>query len=338
MVAGNRIDGAAPSRTAALSAWLGDRRRGALVLVALVFVLFGSATCHRATLDSRHFLAEDLRVREFRVDDLLTKGYWNQDPDDPAQIAGGGDLYRPLTLVWMAGWWQLAGAQGRADLQPWLLNIANIALHALSVVLRFWWFLLLLGARPFAGPIAFGAALLLAVHPIATETVATQVGAAEGLAAVCGTAALLLWHRWQEGHARRAPVWFAVWLLLALLAKENAIAIAALAPLGSLLLLRKTWRQSAQVALVAAIPVAVWIALRLLVSGAATAVKDPVFAGYGPVAMLQSALAAIGWYDVPALLWPFRLLAFVSHQALWPPDGFGDWRVLVGLLALLGIC
>src|SRR5262245_2588274 len=213
MVPSNDTDGAPSSRVAALFAWLGDRRRGALVLVALVFVLVGSASWHRAQLAWRAFLPEDLRVREFRVGDLLTKGYWNQDPDDPAQIAGGGDLYRPLTLVWMAAWWHFAGAEGRADLQPLLLNVANIALHALSVVLRFWWFLLLLGARPFAGAIAFGGALLLAVHPIATETVATQVGAAEGLAAVCGTAALLAWQRWQQGNARRAPWWFAGFLL-----------------------------------------------------------------------------------------------------------------------------
>src|SRR5262245_56220204 len=126
MVPSNDTDGAPSSRVAALFAWLGDRRRGALVLVALVFVLFGSATCHQATLDSRAFLAEDLRVREFRVGDLLTKGYWNQDPDDPAQIAVGGDLYRPLTLVWMAAWWNIAGAQERADLQPTLLNLANV--------------------------------------------------------------------------------------------------------------------------------------------------------------------------------------------------------------------
>ena len=51
MVASDDNDGAPSSRVAALLAWLfawlGDRRRGALVLVGLVFVLFGSATCWR---------------------------------------------------------------------------------------------------------------------------------------------------------------------------------------------------------------------------------------------------------------------------------------------------
>lgn len=326
-----------PSRFDAALAWFGDRRRGALALVAVVLVLFGPAVFHRATLDSAHFLGNDLRVREGRFGELWTKGYWNQDVDDAAQRAAVGDLYRPLTLTWMAAWYATAGPEERAELRPTWLNAANVGLHALSVVLRFWLFLLLLHGRPRGGAIAFFAALLLAVHPVATETVATQVGAAEGLATTLGTAAMLALWRWHDGGARRHAAWFAGFLLLALLAKENAVAIAAIAPAMALLAWRAPWRRVAAVTALSALPVGVWVALRLLVSGAAAAVHDPVLAGYPALARLQTALAAIGWYDVAALLWPFRLLAFVGHQTLWPPDGWLDPRVLVGLATVLAM-
>lgn len=327
---------AAPPPNRRITAWLdqaGDRRRGAVLLVALVLTLFGSTAWHATTLDSQHFLGEDVRVREFRLGPLLTQGYWPVDPDDP--MGGvGTELYRPLTLVWMSAFWQLCSPEQCAEQRPVLLNLANLGLHAASVVLRFWLFLLLLGDRPRQRAMAWFAALLLAVHPIATETVATQVGAAEGLVAVCGTAALLCWHRWQVHGARGGAIGFAGWLLLALLAKEHAIAIAAIAPLGSRLLLRRRLGQCARVALVAAAPVLLWLSLRLRVTGSAIGGPEPMFGGYGLSRQLQTALAAIGTYDVPALLWPSRLLAFVSHQALPPPAGFADARVLAGLAAI----
>jgi hypothetical protein len=182
---------------------------------------------------------------------------------------------------------------------PFWFHASVLAWHAAATGLVF-----VLG-RALLGPEraieAGAAALLFAVHPGHVESVAWIAGRSDVVAAVLLIAAVLVARR----TASRATAWVAGALfLLALLAKEVAVAALALVPLRDALEERRLyWRRYVPLALA----LGVYVFLRRRALGAAVG-GLPVAAG--AAALARDVVAAVGWYAA-TLLVPVNLNAYV---------------------------
>ena len=215
-----------------------------LVLVALVYAPVKEA----GFLWDDHALVErDAAYRHTSLRELFTRPFW---PETPQADARAGNYYRPLVLV-----------SFRADLafaaweSPDQFHTTNIILHIIAATLvavcafR-------LGARGLAASLA-GVGWALA--PRVAESVAWIAGRTDLLALVFGLAALVLW---PDKDARRPwprVIVSAVLLLLALFAKEVALAAA----------VALVWRarDKKQVAAGIGAPVGIYLVLRTLALG-----------------------------------------------------------------------
>jgi tetratricopeptide (TPR) repeat protein len=215
-----------------------------------------------------------------------------------------GDQYgywRPLTslLLWLGN--SLGGAFGIHALA--LLLHAAATLVAWSVARR-----LLGDARR-----ATWAALLFALHPVQVESVGWCSAINDPLWGLCALLCLRSLAAWREGPARALPFAAMAWLLLALLAKENAIAAVPIVLAFDGWLRRRTQppASGARTWIALAIVLAVWWLLRALVFGDAAAglLREPGPTPPGASAWLQPT-ALLGAHArvlaVPWSLTPFR--------------------------------
>jgi protein O-mannosyl-transferase len=134
------------------------------------------------------------------------------------QVAGG--RYRPLSYLTFATEVQMFG------LNPAVSHLGNVILFATTVVVLFLVIDRLFGRRK----LAFAAALLFALHPIHTEAVANIKGRDEILALLLALVALLVVMNGRRPGVEASGA--GVLFFLALLAKENAVAFAAVIPLA----------------------------------------------------------------------------------------------------------
>ena len=112
------------------------------------------------------------------------------------------------------------------DLRPKGWHLVGLLLHGLNAVLLF---LLLLGWTGGRTWVAGASALLVALHPVAVESVTWISSQGDLLAVTLGLGVLLLYRR--PGGARTVVGWLAFGL--ALLAKESALAWPALVVLAA---------------------------------------------------------------------------------------------------------
>jgi hypothetical protein len=135
------------------------------------------------------------------------------------QPAWPGDLerqpYRPLTTTNFLVERSLAGSGPAAGLAHGI----NVLLHAGVAALLLSLLLALAPGRPL---LALGAAVLLAVHPLATTAVALVTGRAVLLGALLGLLALRAWVAYRPGRENMLPL-AAMFLLLALFACETML-------------------------------------------------------------------------------------------------------------------
>jgi hypothetical protein len=115
---------------------------------------------------------------------------------------------------------------------PWGYHLGNIVLHAANALLLYFWLRLTLEAMHArtreAHWMAWGAALLFAVHPLQTEAVTYVSGRADVLAAFFGLAALaaLAWSSSWRAHRIRTALFGAVTVVATIAAaasKESAV-------------------------------------------------------------------------------------------------------------------
>ncbi len=160
-------------------------------------------------------------VRLVRDNTLVARGpgaiphiFAKRGPEDIAA------RYGPLTVSSFALeaplWKQSDGA-----LAPGGFHLTNLLLHGLCALL---FFRLLLGVIPRRKGIALGAALLFAVHPLHTGTVATLMGRAELLAVLFSLLTAVAWRAWGGRHYAWIPVAVLAWLV-ALQASPLAIGV-----------------------------------------------------------------------------------------------------------------
>jgi Flp pilus assembly protein TadD len=136
------------------------------------------------------------------------------------------DYYRPLQLLS----YRLDRAIGGGA--PWAFHLNVVLAHGLATVLVFVAGLRLFERSPAGRGAALAAALLFAVHPIHTESVAWMAARPDVMVACLGLAALLAYWRTDWSDERRSIV-AAGLIFAALLCKENAAALLVLVPLSA---------------------------------------------------------------------------------------------------------
>lgn len=190
------------------------------LFVALFAVLIYSNTLnHDFTVDDGTVMQNNTIVKKgmTAIPEIFSTryraGFWDRKEN----------LYRPLSLVMFATEWQLTGGQ------PWLGHAVNVLMYALICVLVLLLFRkLLIKQHPL---IPLMAALFFTVHPLHTEVVANIKSRDELLCLLFSLLAMITALKFFE---LKKVLWMALsalCFLLALLSKENAIAMLVIIPL-----------------------------------------------------------------------------------------------------------
>ena len=255
------------------------------------------------------------------------------------QPVGRGEYYRPLVVLSFMLDAQIGGTL------PWGYHATNVVLHIVAVLLFFRW-LRALGVGP---RIAGFGALVFAVHPLTTSAVAWIVGRNDVLLAVLAFGAMLALVRWLEAGARGVPWAHLTWFGLALLTKEPAVLLPALAWLYTWAWAdrpRALLRPSILGAYVAV--VGIWVVLRHAALGASA---PPAGAGRLGVTVLENLAGTLTYFgkawlpvDLGVMPSPTRVglvtgaLALAALAALLLADTGVRRKIVFGLcwcLALL---
>jgi tetratricopeptide (TPR) repeat protein len=314
-----------------------QRTAGALLLVAACLLSYANGLAGDFTYDDKAIVRDNARIRApGSVSQVFTTPYFGG-------ARGQGTGYRPLLLLSFAVQFWIHGGSAVG------FHAANLALHCLATLL-FARFLLRLEVPD---PVAFGAALLFAVHPIHVEAVTSIVGRGETLSAVFVFGFLLLGLRLRTETRRRPAVLAGALALYALgiLTKESAAVAPALAFLAFWRLEAGTLRERVASALRkgfllyagAAAILAGSLALRRLVLGGVLKARTfVIFELENPLAPLPAHermlnAAAILFRYVGRLVLPLRLSADESAWSI-PIDrsvGFSGAAALLLVLSLL---
>ena len=304
----------------------------AFFLFTVAFLLGADVLDNEFALDARLIVQGRDALTSSSLGDLVAESWW------PTPEAGRR-LHRPATLVFFS--WVAAIADGTSDPEPF--NRAVLLLHALNAMARFLLVAQLLKGRRGRDLFAFLAALLPTLHAISYESVVGIVGAAELLAGLFMT---LAWYVFALGWERRGPMGGGLFLLLtpvlwflALLSKETAL-LFPLVPIFHALILRPT-EKARSAAVIFAILLAIgagagFAALRVQALGDfGLDSETAVHAEFTTPQRVASSLAVLGDCYLPELFRPDELQPNISFQDVPPPEGFGDRRVIFGLIFLL---
>ncbi len=300
-------------------------------LAILAFLLYANTLNHQYVLDDP--LAIGLNEYVIKglggIPDLLTHHY-------RAGTEGAGAsalLYRPLSLITFAIEWSIAPGN------PFIGHLMNVVWYALTVALLFATL-----RRMFQGYHwlwAAGAALLFAVHPLHTEVVANIKSRDEILNVFFSVGALYAWARWL---AAPAPRWLMLALgsyFLALLSKESAVTLLPVFPLLGWTFFQKNLRSSAGHALVFAVPVIVFLAIRAAVLAQTTdnfevsAMDNPIVEAFGFGERSATSFMVL-WKYFQLLVFPQPLLSDYSFRHLAVVN-WANWQAIVGLVLYAGL-
>ena len=213
-------------RMSAKPPWYRRARIQALSLFALSFLLYANTLGHDYALDDAIVITNNTVVQRgvagwpalFTHDSFY--GFFGEQERE-ALVAGG--RYRPLTLAMFAVEQQLSPG-------PFLHHLLNVLWYAVLVVVVWGMLRELLRGHTLPWWVPVATAALFAAHPLHTEAVANIKGRDEimALLGAVGATWTVLWA--QRKQIRWGGVAGAMLLLLACLAKENAITFALVIP------------------------------------------------------------------------------------------------------------
>ncbi|HSB62894.1 MAG TPA: tetratricopeptide repeat protein [Thermoanaerobaculia bacterium] len=303
----------------------------AVLLVAACVACYANGVTGDYTYDDKAIVRDDVRLRSpARLASIFTTSYFGGP-------RGQGTGYRPILLLSYAiQWWLHGGA-------VFGFHVVNVALHILVTLL----FARLLARLGVGGPVAFGAALLFAVHPIHVEAVTSLVGRGETLAAAFVLGMLLLALRYRrEAKARgRVLALLVLFYALGILSKESAVIAPALVLLTYWRLETGAPAERLKRALTVALPIAGCCAVvlagslaarRVVLGGVIKASTFRIFEVENPLAHVSTGervmnAAAILFRYVGRMIVPLRLSADESAWSIPVVHGFNP----VGLAALV---
>ena len=249
------------------------------------------------------------------------------------------DYYRPVTTLS----YLLDHAIGGSS--PLLFHFSVVVYHIVATYLVFRFGLLLFADSALRVVAAGAAAALFAVHPIHTESVAWGAGRSDVLATCFVLGATLAYFS-----GRRTPLWRALaasaLLFVAALAKETAVSLFVILPVGGLLLepqrppparpLRRAERRRRRddeapvtprwlPSVPFAIAFVIYFGLRQAALGTTFGQSNPLSAD-----VPRQLVGAVGLY-VAKLLLPIRQSAYISDLPAGPLALLGTAAVLVGV-------
>lgn len=198
-----------------------------LVLIALAFLMYGSTYTFGYVLDDRLVFSENnfvlkgfAGIREIFANDSFV-GFLGSQQDLVV-----GARYRPLSIATFAIEQELYGAR------PGVSHLINVLLYAITTVFLFR--LVHYFPRTSSGTrwgIAFGVALLFLVHPVHSEVVANIKGRDEIMTLLFSLLSLISAIRYGRTNEPKSLLFTAIWYVLALFSKENAIMFLFVIPL-----------------------------------------------------------------------------------------------------------
>jgi len=305
--------------------------QAAAAVAALALLSYVNTFGHGFVFDDKPYIRENhaLRTAGFEV---FLPSWWHKVPFNEAL----GGFYRPLTFLTL----QWNGDFGRGEPSPVPYHVTNWLLHAGASVLA--WLL----ARRVTGSdaAALVAGALFAVHPIHTEAVAWVSGRAELLWGVFGLGSLAVFAGLpsaREHHRTRLVVAALVLQTLALLSKENAVAVVLILPLmilatPALRAHRGVWWAALPFAVLTAVHVATvfWIRDGAPDDRVPIPLDNPIV-GASPADRGATAFAVLA-RQVGLLLWPAWLSCDYSYAAI-PVTTFSDPRAILGLVLFFGL-
>lgn len=284
--------------------------RALLVIALAVVVTFFTVTDGAFVADDLTLIARNPTLQHpGGLLEIVGQPMWSALPEfkDGAQVGH----WRPLTSLVFAGGYALGGS---AD-APFVFHALSLLFHVLAAFAAF-----ALARRLLRHDLAaLGVALLFALHPLQTESVAWISALNDPLGAALLFAGLERWLAWRE-RAAGLP-WAASGLyLLALLTKESSIAFLPLVVLLELTGFGARAKRWSGFGLVVGATL-VWYALRIWVFGEAAAGFFRVNASYGDLTLrLRGELLGGG---VARTLWPVDLAPGEPFREVWPA-GSGD--------------
>ena len=310
--------------------------RAAAVAAFIAVAVYANSLSNGLVYDDRTVVVRNEAVRHpFGWRALLLTSSWA--PDAQVIIA-----YRPLTT------WTFAlnyAAHGDGPFGYHLVNVlAHAGVSALVVALA--------AAFGLSATAAGLAGALFAVHPIHTEAVGNVVGRAEILAAGL-TLLALLWQRRcaAAGWTLSAGASSILACALAMLAKEQAIALAALAPLADLalldggsprLFLRRLRGRRALFYLALAAVTACYLLLRTAALGHVAGSRETIGFWMNPAASAPTPRRVLTALKVLAvaiklLILPVGLSADYSFRQISVVTSAGEPGALAGILVAAGL-
>ena len=277
---------------------ISSARGAAGVAAALAVVAYVNSLGGALLYDDVPDVVRNRLVRDFEVARIFTEPSW------ATWVGIGYAGYRPVTTL------SFALNHAVHGLAPAGYHVVNVALHAgVSALL-----VLLLVRLGLTLAVAGLAGALFATHPVHTEAVASVVGRADLLAALL---AFLAWLALVQGERVAVSIpralAAAALMVLAVLAKESAVAIVAV--IVAMDLIEAAARGGAPGAILRSR----WRAHALLVAGAAGALvwRHAVLQGSaGGITRFDSALAGVPLAErVPTM---FAVAALYAEKLVWP--------------------
>ncbi len=333
-----------PKAAIALPGWLSNRKAITWALFTFSFLLYANTLRHDYALDDAIVIYDNMYVQEglAGVPGILSKdtfyGFFKEE--GKANLVAGG-RYRPLTLVLFALEYQLFGRT------PFVGHLINGLWYGLTVAVLY--LLLLQLFRPAQGAgrayfIALATSALFAAHPIHTEVVANIKGRDEILALLGSLAALYFSLRSYREQKPLLNMLAGLVFFLGLMSKENAITFLAVVPLAYYFFTKASLKQIVQQSMPLLAAALVFLAIRFAVLG--WGLGEPVnemmnnpfikvegnsYVPFTAAERLATIIFSLGKY-LQLLFFPLVL----SHDYYPRQVGvmnFGDWRVLLSLLA-----
>ncbi len=190
------------------------------IILGITFLAFSNSVFNQFAYDDNTFILENKLVRNFsNIPTVFTKELWFyrvlQDKDPNKDTGPTSAYYRPVFAVYqMVCWWMFED-------HPFGWHVANILVHLLVVYLAF------LILERITGDLKMTAiaAVLFAVHPLRSESIAWLCGISDPLLAVFMLAAFYLYMIYREKGGSKYLAGAFGFFLLAAFTKESAISL-----------------------------------------------------------------------------------------------------------------
>ncbi len=309
-----------------------------VAIAALGFLLYANTLGHDFALDDFSAIKENYVTKQ-GVAGIPTIwkehyrfGYWNSP----------GELYRPVPLTLFAVEW------GLSPDNPSLHHFMNVVLYALTGFLLFG---LLHRLLPTYGLVAFLGTAFFMAHPVHTEIVANIKSRDEILAFLF----FILSMSWVWKYAQ-TDKWLYLFggviiYALALFSKESAITFLALYPLFLYFFSSRqdgknqegtNWKKIGLVTGAMLVPAVIFLLVRnqvlsgFVTGGKVNSVLDNLLAGIdSPIERIATTILLLGKY-LWTMIFPHPLGSDFGYSQI-TATGFGDWRVLLSLIAHVGL-